>query len=35
VAITSHMLSDGLGPLYTPGQTERLRTILLSARSAL
>lgn len=35
VAITSQMLTDGLGPLYTPGQTEQLRTILLSARSAL
>ena len=35
VAIISHMLTDGLGPLYTPGQTEQLRTLLLSARSAL
>jgi hypothetical protein len=35
VAIAHEPLSDGLGPLYTSGQTDRLRNTLLTARSAL
>jgi hypothetical protein len=34
LAIVSDLPTDGLGPLYTPGQTERLRNTVRAARSA-
>lgn len=35
VAIAHELLKDGLGPLYSSGQADRLRDILLTARAAL
>lgn len=35
IAIAWQLLTDGAGPLYLRGQTDRLRNTLLTARRAL